>query len=304
MNTPPSPSAVEVFAPAKVNLTLAVGPPQADGRHPLQSIAAFADVGDRLRLEPAETLSLAVTGPFAAGLQEEPDNLVLRAASALGAAAGGRARGAKLTLHKALPIASGIGGGSADAAAALRGLNVLWGLGWRDEALAEIAAALGADVPVCVACRPAVMTGTGEAVRPFTMPALAAVLVNPGAPVPTGAVYRRFDALGLGADWPPPAAPAGFTTAAEAWRAVESRDNDLTPAAVAEAPVIAAVLQRLRQDPRVRLARLSGSGATCFALVEGPALAQAVAQDLTAEARGWWIAATQLGAVDAAPVSL
>jgi 4-diphosphocytidyl-2-C-methyl-D-erythritol kinase len=304
MSNPNMLSAVEVFAPAKVNLTLAVGPPRPDGRHPLQSITAFADVGDRLRLEPAPTLSLQVKGPFAGGLQDEPDNLVLRAARVLAKAAGGPERGAALTLDKRLPIASGIGGGSADAAAALRGLNRLWGLNWREDALVDLASALGADVPVCIGCRPAVMSGAGEILHPFTMPSLAAVLVNPGVPVPTGVVYRRFDALGLGGDWPPLKPPAAFATAAEAWRAVESRDNDLNPAAVAEAPVIAAVLQRLREDPRVRLARLSGSGGTCFALVEGPALAQAIAQDLAAEGRGWWVTAAQLGAVDASPVSL
>ena len=297
-------SGVEVFAPAKINLTLAVGPPRADGRHPLQSLAAFADVGDRLRLEPAPTLSLRVTGPFAGALEQEADNLVLRAARALAEAAGGEPHGAVLTLHKALPIASGIGGGSADAAAALRGLNSLWGLGWGEDALAAVARPLGADVPVCVACRPALMTGTGEELRPFAMPSLSAVLVNPGVPVPTGAVYRRFDALGLGADWPPPETPEAFETPAEAWRSFGSRDNDLTPAAIAEAPVIAVVLERLREDPRAKVVRLSGSGATCFALTEGPALAQAIAQDLAAEGRGWWIAPTQLGAVDARPVSL
>jgi 4-diphosphocytidyl-2-C-methyl-D-erythritol kinase len=296
------PRGLEVFAPAKINLTLAVGPLRADGRHELQSLAAFADVGDRLRLEPASGLSLQVRGPFAPALAEETDNLVLRAARLLAQAAGGAPLGAALTLEKNLPVASGIGGGSADAAAALRGLNSLWGLGWSEGALADLARSLGADVPVCVACRPALMSGAGEDLRPVAMPSLSAVLVNPGVPVSTGAVYRRFDALGLGADWPPPEPPSSFASPDESWRIFLGRDNDLSPAAIVEAPVIAAMLQRLRQDPRVKLARLSGSGATGFALTEAWALARAVAQDLTAEGRGWWIVPAQLGAVDVAPV--
>lgn len=297
-----SPQGLEVFAPAKVNLTLAVGPKRADGRHKLESLAAFADVGDRLRLADAPVLSLQVRGPFASALAEEADNLVLRAARLLAEAAGGAPRGAALTLEKNLPVASGIGGGSADAAAALRGLNRLWSLGWSQEALAELARCLGADVPVCVGCQPALMSGAGEDLRPVAMPSLSAVLVNPGVPVSTGAVYRRFDALGLGADWPPPEVPTSFASFDEAWRSILGRDNDLTPAAVEEAPVIDAVLRRLGQDPRVKCARLSGSGATAFALTEAWALARAVAQDLTAEGRGWWIVPARLGAVDAAPV--
>src|SRR5262249_39490392 len=141
------PMTARVFAPAKINLTLEVGPPQADGRHPLMSAVAFADVGDWVEAAPAQTLSLKVTGPFSHALSEEPDNSVLRAASALAEAAGVVPRAA-LTLEKHLPIASGIGGGSSDAAAALKALNALWELHWSEAELTAIAQELGADVPV------------------------------------------------------------------------------------------------------------------------------------------------------------
>jgi 4-diphosphocytidyl-2-C-methyl-D-erythritol kinase len=292
---------LSVFAPAKVNLSLAVGRPLLDGRHPLMSLAAFATVGDTLRLEPADRLTLRVIGPFAASLEAEADNLVVRAARALSAAAGRQQRGATLTLEKNLPVASGIGGGSADAAAALRGLNALWGLGFDAESLAEVATTLGADVPVCVRCVPALMQGTGETVTAFAMPRLDAVLVNPGVPAATGAVYKQFDALALGEGFEPGAVPPQWETASQALRALAGLGNDLTAPAMAVAPAIADVMERLRHDPRAQIVRLSGSGATVFALAEGAAAAQAIAQDLAAEARGWWVAPAQLGAVDAHP---
>jgi 4-diphosphocytidyl-2-C-methyl-D-erythritol kinase len=292
---------ISVAAPAKVNLSLSVGPALANGRHPLTSLVAFASVGDVLRIAPADTLSLTVEGPFAAALQSEPDNLVLRAARALQRAVDRRQRGAQITLEKHLPIASGIGGGSADAAAALRGLLTLWGLPLDQGALLEVAAGLGADVPACVGCSPCLMTGTGETLTPFEMPDLNAVLVNPGVLAPTAAVYRGFDALNAKAPSLLALAAPHWATPVEALRDLAGRNNDLTDAAIAVAPAIADVLARLRQDPRARVVRLSGSGATVFALAEGAASAAAIAQDLRAEERGWWVMPVKLGAVDAAP---
>ncbi|MBA3050372.1 4-(cytidine 5'-diphospho)-2-C-methyl-D-erythritol kinase, partial [Brevundimonas sp.] len=194
------------LAPAKVNLFLHVGPVEADGYHPLASLAAFADVGDRLTVEPAERLSLAVVGPFAAALQGEGDNLVLRAVRALGAAAGVGEPALRITLDKQLPVAAGLGGGSSDAGAALKLAREALGLPLDDAALAEIAAGIGADGPMCLHARAAWAEGRGDVLTFETgLPTLPALLVNPGVPSSTGAVYRAFDdgAKG-GADRPRP----------------------------------------------------------------------------------------------------
>jgi 4-diphosphocytidyl-2-C-methyl-D-erythritol kinase len=285
--------AVEAFAPAKLNLYLHVGPPMADGRHPLDSLAAFADIGDDLAAAPADGLSLRIDGPFGAALAADPDNLVLRAARALAQAAG-REPNAALRLTKRLPIASGIGGGSADAAAALRALSALWSLNLPADALEAIAAGLGADVPVCVGSRPSVMTGTGETLAPA--PALPAevgvVLVNPGVAAPTGPVYRVFDALTPGrADFAAPALPAAVPDLDALVGLLKARRNDLETAATALVPPIADVLAALRTAPGVRLARMSGSGATCFGLAPDRARAEAAAAAIAGRHPGWWVAA-------------
>jgi 4-diphosphocytidyl-2-C-methyl-D-erythritol kinase len=292
---------LSVFAPAKINLSLSVGAPLPSGRHPLASLVAFASVGDTVRLAPADELTLTVEGPFAGALEGETDNLVIQAARALLRATDRRGRGAAITLHKALPVASGIGGGSADAAAALRGLSRLWDLDVDDATLMEVAGTLGADVPVCLGCRPALMTGTGETVENFPMPELDAVLVNPGTPVATADVYRRFDALGMGAALPGQVSAPDWRSSVEALRDLAGRTNDLTEAASLVAPEISEVIGRLRQEPLARVVRLSGSGGTVFALTEGAAVAAAIAHDLTAEQRGWWVQSVKLGAVDATP---
>lgn len=284
--------AVEVFAPAKLNLFLHVGPPRdTDGRHPLESLVAFADIGDTLIAGPAEALSLTVDGPFALGLADEPDNLVLWAARALAQEAR-RAPQAALRLTKRLPVASGIGGGSADAAAALRALNALWGLNRKTGELEAIAAPLGADVPVCVAACPAVMTGTGETLGPApSLPAgVGVVLVNPGAPVPTGPVYRAFDALmPARPDFAGPPLPERFRDFADLVAALAARRNDLETAAISLAPGITDVLAALRAAPGVAFARMSGSGATCFGLTTDRAAAARAADALARP--GWWVAA-------------
>lgn len=278
---------VRVFAPAKINLTLQVARPRADGLHPLHSIVTFADVGDVVEATPAESLSLTITGEFADGLEAGEGNLVARAARALADAAN-VATGASLTLEKNLPIASGIGGGSSDAAAALRALNEIWSLNWSTAQLIPIARGLGADVPACLAAVPCVMSGTGEITTPITAPSFGAVLVNPLKPLPTPDVYRLFDAMALGRalDQSQP----DLTVAV-----IAAIGNDLTPAAEALMPEITEIIQTLRADARVRYAALSGSGATVFALCDDSAAAEAIADALQQQRPDLWVADTILG---------
>ncbi len=285
------------FAAAKVNLSLHVLGRRADGLHDLDSLVGFADVGDRLAFTPGAPLGLTVEGPMAAGLSAGPDNLVRRAASAFAAAYPGSRLG-HFTLDKRLPLASGIGGGSADAAAALRLLAAENGVAPDDPALHALAAGLGADVPVCLAGHACRMRGTGERIEPLALPPLAAVLVNPGTAVPTPAVFR---ALGLA---PGEAHAAGVPSLAapltgEALLShLAAHRNDLAPPAIAIAPAIADVLVALR-GAGARLARMSGSGATCFGLFETPQRAADAADRIAAAHPAWWVAATLLG--DAPP---
>ncbi len=287
---------LRVFAPAKLNLHLHVGPPRADGRHPLESLAVFADVGDWLRIAPSDGLSLDIEGPFAAGLHAEPDNLVLRAAHVLAKEAGLAPR-AQLVLEKNLPIASGIGGGSADAAAALRGLVRLWDLSLTQNDLERLAASLGADVPVCVASRTAFMTGAGEITAPVESAGLHAVLVNPGEPLSTGGVYRAFDTLGLGAGYAEDAPPPAGSDLLD-W--LQRRRNDLELPAIHLCLAVGKVLAALAASPDCALARMSGSGATCFALTKDGPASQRLAADLRPRQPNWWIAPAALGWVDPA----
>ncbi len=284
---------VRVFAPAKINLTLEVGPPRADGYHPLQSVVAFADIGDEIEAALADILTLTIEGEFAEDLvADSANNLVLRAAHALAEAAGVK-RGASLLLRKDLPIASGIGGGSSDAAATLHALNQLWALDWPRERLLTIARTLGADVPVCLAGSPAYMTGVGETFEPIALPDFAAVLVNPMTPLSTPAVYRRFDAMGLGAAFAARSAPV-WPDATTALGGIAAIGNDLAAPAADLAPEIAAVSQILRADARVRYAALSGSGATVFALLANADDAAALADGLRERWPNWWVTDTLL----------
>ena len=285
---------VASFAPAKINLYLHVAAPRADGLHPLDSLVVFAaDVGDWVSARAADALSLTVSGPFAATLADEPDNLVLRAARALATHAGVAPRAA-LQLEKHLPIASGIGGGSSDAAAALRVLNRLWKIGASDDDLRRLAASLGADVPACVRAQPVRMRGIGDELTPMTAPDFDAVLVNPRAPAPTRDVYRAFDAA---------AGNGAFADSGAATRDWLARQrNDLTDAAIQVAPAIADALSALRAAAPSALARLSGSGATCFALASDRAEAEATARNIAAAHPDWWVRTARLGAVDVAVV--
>lgn len=285
--------AVARLAPAKVNLFLHVGPLEADGYHPLASLVAFADLGDRLKVEPADRLSLTVAGPFASALEGEGDNLVLRAARALGASAGIGEPGLAITLDKQLPVAAGLGGGSSDAGAALKLARDALALPFDDAALAEIAAGLGADGPMCLHARAAWARGRGDRLDfEARMPALPCLLVNPGVPSSTGAVYRAFDAGPRArADMPPPPLD---------WRAqgvigwLGSVRNDLEAPAVALQPVIGEALTATAALPGARLTRMSGSGATVFALFDTPEAAAAAGRTLSALQPGWWIRPTLL----------
>ena len=283
-------------ARAKVNLDLRVLGRRADGYHELESLVAFAGVGDTLSLDPGATLSLSIAGPRSEGLAADDDNLVLRAARALAAARPGLRLG-RFRLVKRLPVASGIGGGSANAAAALRLLGRLNGIVPGDPILRGIAAQVGADVSVCLDSRARLMAGIGEKLGPvLKLPPLFAVLANPGVGVETVGVFR---ALGLRAGEMQAevraaklAAPA---SARELLGHLISTTNDLAVPAQRVAPVIAEVLERLAALPGCRLARMSGSGATCYALFDDCTASAAAAKALKRERQGWWVTPTLLG---------
>ena len=249
-------------AAAKVNLYLHVTGRRPDGYHTLDSLAVFADVGDALRATAAEALTLQVEGSFGAGLDAGEGNLVMRAARALHRAAG-VSPGAAIRLEKALPVASGIGGGSADAAAALRLLSGLWGFALPPAGLAAVAAELGADVPVCLLSAPSRMGGVGDllGVAP-SLPAYGLALVNPGIEVSTAAVFGARD----GGFSEAAVLPARWGDAAEMAAGLRTLRNDLEEPATALCPAVADVLAWLRAQPGCLLARMSGSGSTCFGL--------------------------------------
>ena len=276
-------------APAKINLFLHVGDKRADGFHALQSLVAFTEAGDELQFAAGEELSLAIDGPFGAGLSAGADNLIVKAARALGSE-----RGARVTLTKNLPVASGIGGGSADCAATLRGLNQLWGLGRGTAALQKLAASLGSDVPVCITCRPQWMEGRGEILTELPpLPDLAMVLVNPGIGVPTGKVFAALkQRRGVGLPLPPK-----FSGAADLIAYLKDTSNDLEAPARVIAPVIGEVLDFIAGEGAL-LARMSGSGATCFGLFVSDDAAARAANAIKGAYPGWWVMPTMLGAGD------
>lgn len=271
------------FAPAKVNLTLHVTGRRADGYHLLDSLVVFAAVGDVLRLAPAGALTLQISGPQAGALAAEGDNLVLRAARAFGLD-----RGAVIELEKHLPVASGIGGGSADAAAGLRALARLW-----DVALPDAAAVLrlGADVPVCLAGRPVRMAGVGETLTPLpALPEAWLVLANPGLGVSTPEVFRAL------ARRDNPAMPEvpGFADVRDFAGFLRGLRNDMESAAEGLLPVIGTVRAALAAQKGCLLARMSGSGATCFGLFGAEADAQEAARAVQAAQPGWWVQAGRM----------
>ncbi len=258
---------------AKVNLSLRVIGRRADGYHDLESVVAFADCADRLTLEPGGELRLATTGPLAAACGEMSDNLVFKAAKLLGEAVPNLKLGA-FALDKVLPVAAGIGGGSADAAAALRLLARLNNLSLDDPRLQKVALATGADVPVCLLSHACDMTGVGEQLLPLALPSMPCVMVNPRVPVATKDVFQalglRNGELLVGATdvLEAPAWPEAGGSIADWVEVLETVANDLEAPAMRIEPVIGDVLRALRSSAGVRLARMSGSGATCFALFD------------------------------------
>lgn len=280
-------------APAKINLYLHVGPVRDDGLHELASLFVFAEEGDRISVKPSEKLSLSIEGPFSFALSElaPQQNLVWRAAETLRSHSGVE-EGAEITLEKNLPIASGIGGGSADAAAALRALVRLWRIDISEKELEQLAFGLGADVPSCLSRAPVHVTGAGELLEPApALPPLWICLVNPGVEMPTGPVFREFDAA-----HPSPPIPkiialdtSGYDELAAGLAVTR---NDLEPIAIARAPVIGEVIDRLAAAPDALLARMSGSGATVFGLFTSAEAAQKAETD--AHSQGWWALASRL----------
>jgi len=269
---------VEVFAPAKINLTLHVTGQRADGYHLLDSLVVFADVGDVITANPAEDTSFRITGPAASGVPKGTENLVLRAEQLMGSD-----RGVALTLHKVLPAASGIGGGSSDAAATLRALSEMWGARVPD---ADALMALGTDVPVCMTGRPARISGVGEYVRPVSVPNVHMVLVNPNVPLATSQV---FDALQQKKN-------AAMHTELPQWQdAIDfcnwlaAQRNDLEPPARVLVPEIGVEIGEISATTGCLMARMSGSGATCFGLYASATAAAAAATEIGDAHDDWWV---------------
>jgi 4-diphosphocytidyl-2-C-methyl-D-erythritol kinase len=284
---------------AKVNLTLRVVGRRTDGYHDIESVVAFADCADHLTLTPGSELDLLTSGPLAQACGATSDNLVIKAAHLLRERVPGLKVGS-FTLDKVLPVAAGIGGGSADAAAALRLLAQLNGLSLDDERLHEVALATGADVPVCLASRPCDMTGVGESLLPLSLPIIPCVMVNPRVPVATRDV---FNALGLrngellvgatdvfrGTAWP----EAGASV--EDWvEVLAASSNDLEAPATRIQPIIGDVISALSATNGAWLARMSGSGATCFAIYENTADAGRAADKIRRDHPEWWVHAGTL----------
>ena len=269
-------------AHAKINLSLHVTGQRADGYHLLDSLVMFTSLGDEVHVAPAETLSLSIEGPFARDLDVGEDNLVLRAARSFGLP-----NGAAITLHKNLPVASGIGGGSADAAATLRALSRLWAVPLPD---AETILALGADVPVCMTSELTRMRGIGDALETLgPAPMLDILLVNPNVGVSTAKVFNGLESKSnqpMADDMPDP-----FDT--DNWIGwLAQQRNDLQPPALTTEPTINNVLAELTAQHGCMLTRMSGSGATCFALFEGADASETAAMALRRSHPEWWVART------------
>ncbi len=278
---------LSVDAPAKLNLFLHVTGKRPDGFHLLQSLIVFTAHGDRLEIELSDTLQLAIDGPFARDIEAGPDdNLVMRAARAIG---GGH--GARIRLHKHIPVGAGLGGGSADAAAVLRGLQALWQMPVPMDRLQRIALQLGSDVPVCLAPQPAWVDSMGERVTPALLEVpVGVLLVNPGKPLLTAEVFRRF----AGPFDAPLPLDQSFTSPDALIDYLLLQRNALETAAIQCIPEIEDVLAAIAATGGCRLARMSGSGATCFGLYENRALAQAATETLKDRHPEWWCVDTEL----------
>ncbi len=286
-------------APAKVNLWLHVAAPDGRGYHPLQSLVAFADIGDAVSLvettgsEDKLSPELSLSGPFSDGLSAGEDNLILKAVRAFEAAASLRVDRHDIHLAKTLPIASGLGGGSADAGAVLHLLRDAYAPAMSDHDLSAIAAKTGADGVMCLWARPAFASGYGERLTPVRLPPVPAVLVNPGVECSTAAVYRGFDATGPFSALD--AVAEDIVNVEQLVLALAGTRNDLQAPAINLQPVIAEVLSDLDAQPETAFARMSGSGATCFALCRSDADAQALGRRMQLLRPGAWVASCRLG---------
>jgi len=285
-----------VLAPAKINLFLHVGEKRRDKYHALESLVVFAEVGDRLEFAPADELTLKLGGPFAAQTPRGDDNLVLKAARALRSTSP-KFPGAAITMEKNLPVAAGLGGGSADAAAVLRGLALFWQTGLSEAQLVDIAAGLGSDVPACLLSCPCWMEGRGERVtRTPVLPQMASLLINPGVMLSTADVFGSLNArTGTGTMHPPPKSIQSL------WDVVAYLDdagNDLEAPACRLRPIIDEVLDALNEEPGCVLSQMSGSGATCFGLFDGQQFAIGAAERIAQEHPHWWVRATRIAGPD------
>ncbi len=290
-----------MLAPAKINLFLHVAAPDANGYHPLQSLVAFADIGDEVELFPVGSVGyaadlnprLSVDGPFAAELTTGEDNLVLRAAKAFQAGTGVTID-QDIRLTKNLPIASGVGGGSADAGAVLKLLRDTYAPDLADDRLEAMVGALGADGIMCLRARPALAEGYGERLSEVGLPSVPCVLINPGVACATAAVYGGFDDLAVFSDLRPVQAESVYTVD-QLLTILGKTRNDLEPAAIALQPVIAEVLASLRAEPQTAFARMSGSGATCFALCRTDEDAEALGHRMLVRWPAAWVRVGRLG---------
>ncbi|MDC0033598.1 4-(cytidine 5'-diphospho)-2-C-methyl-D-erythritol kinase [Alphaproteobacteria bacterium] len=275
------------LAPAKINLYLHVVGRRSDGFHELDSLIAFADVHDLIKVEPADTLTLTLEGRFARALENDQNNMVLRAATALAEQAGLQ-HGASIILSKNLPVASGIGGGSADAAATLRALNNFWQVGMDDAALSLLGQSLGADVPVCLFGQTAQVRGIGQRIAPGpVLPDVGILLANPVVGVSTAAVFsKRQGAFSTVVDL-----PAAFDSVSSLVEFLSDCHNDLLASARQLSPQIDAVLAEIAGQPNCLFTSLSGSGATCFGLFDDVSTARAAASSIKGERAAWWICA-------------
>ena len=277
-------------APAKVNLTLTITGRRLDGYHLLDSLFVFCDLCDSIAVEPSQTLAFAVpSGPFASQVEHDGGNLVMRAARLLQRESATE-YGALLSLTKNIPVAAGLGGGSADAAATLLALNQHWRLAWPLERLHGLAAVLGADVPACLASKPVMAGGIGDDLSSAPlMPDCTILLLNPGVATPTPAVFKAFKQLRPEITAQArPAFPSHVPNVSALVEAIAARGNDLQQAAITVAPVISEVLATLAALPDVAYCAMSGSGATCFALFETPAHAAEAQRRLSRSHPHWW----------------
>jgi len=281
---------IAIDAPAKVNLYLHVVGRRSDGFHLLDTLMVFTELADRIEVMADDALSLAVDGPFADRLPEDADNnLVMRAARTLADTAGVKPA-ARITLTKNLPVSAGLGSGSSDAAATLKALSQLWAIPEGKVDLPELALSLGADVPACLAAEPVFVGGIGEVLTPTPrLPATDILLVNPGVQLATESVFKARRG-GFSPEARFETSPQDVRTLADI---LEDRQNDLAEAATTLSPVVTQMLRVIEASPGCRLARMSGSGATCFGLFDDRGTAERAKEEL--ESRDWWCAVTRFG---------